>query len=117
MDNDEHKKRLRHAADWVIIIGATVLSVCHFSFIIWEVKTRNGWLDNLVKNHYPAIIVMPSYGFASLCLILLLDRNSKERIKFKAFGFEFDGASAPIILWIASFLACACVLRLTWPLT
>lgn len=112
---DRDSKRLRGLAHWAILSGAAIYAAFHFGFIIWQAVRDRGWLiDEIVKKHYAAVIVLPSFGFAALCLIVLLDERSKEKMKLKALGFEFEGASGPIILWIACFLACACALKLTW---
>jgi hypothetical protein len=115
MSTEPNQNRLRGTAYWLIVIAASLYAAFHFGFIIWQATRDRGWLvDEIVKKHYAAVIVLPSFGFASLCLIILLDQRSKDKMKFKALGFDFEGASGPIVLWIACFLACACALRLTW---
>ena len=112
---DDHSFGMRRLAHGLLIAGACIYAAFHFGFIVWQAVRDGGWLvDEIVKKHYAAVIVLPSFGFAAACLIMLFDQRAEDRIKIKALGFEFEGASGPIVLWIAGFLACACALRLTW---
>jgi len=115
MSTNSNQKTLRGVSYWLIVAAASVYAAFHFGFIIWQATRDRGWLvDEIIKKHYASVIVLPSFGFAALCLIILLDQRSPEKMKFKALGFEFEGASGPVVLWIACFLACACALKLTW---
>ena len=115
MNDKERPKKLRGIAYWTILAGAALYAFFHFGFIVWQATRDSSWLvDEIVKKHYAAVIVLPSFGFAAACLIILFDQRSTEQLRFKALGFEFSGASAPIVLWIACFLACASALKLTW---
>jgi len=114
VSNDQHD-RLRKLATWVILFCAGLYAAFHFGFIIWHAARNSNWLiKEIVQKHYAAIIVLPSAGFAALCLVLFLDIRSRQQMKFKALGFEFEGAAGPIILWIMSFLACAIGIKLLW---
>jgi hypothetical protein len=111
---DQHN-RLKKLATWVIVFCAGLYALFHFGFIIWHAAHNTDWLiQEIVQKHYAAIIVLPSAGFAALCLVLFLDIRSAQQMKLRALGFEFEGASGPIILWIMSFLACAIGIRLLW---
>ena len=114
MTNDQHD-RLRKLATWVILFCAGLYAAFHFGFIIWHAARNSDWLiKEIVEKHYSAIIVLPSAGFAALCLVLFLDIRSPQQMKFRALGFEFEGAAGPIVLWIMSFLSCAIGIKLLW---
>jgi len=114
VSNDPHD-RLRKLATWIILFCAGLYAAFHFGFIVWHAARHSDWLINeIIQKHYAAIIVLPSAGFAALCLVLFLDIRSPQQMKFKALGFEFEGAAGPIILWVMSFLACAIGIKLLW---
>lgn len=52
-------------------------------------------------------IVLVSYSVVTAFIVVLTLNSVVGEIKFKAPGFEFEGASGPIVLWIACFLAIA----------
>lgn len=113
--NDEQHTRLKRIATWIVLFCAGLYAVFHFGFIIWHSAHNSNWLvQEIIQKHYAAAIVLPSGGFAALCLVLFLDVRSTHQMKFKALGFEFEGASGPIVLWIMCFLACAVGIKLLW---
>ena len=57
-------------------------------------------------------IVFVCFSVVTEFIVVLTINFVVGEIKFKAPGFEFEGASGPIVLWIVCFLAI--VLSLTW---
>jgi hypothetical protein len=57
---------------------------------------------------------LPFAGFAALGLVLLLESRSEQPIEFSGLGFQFKGASGPIVLWIMCYLAMALCIKLLW---
>lgn len=112
--NDETNERIRRVASWVILCFAGLFSLFHFGFIMFHAFRNSDWLlHEIVEKHYAAMIVLPSAGYAALCLVLFLDWRF-QKMRFKALGFEFEGAAGPIVLWVLCFLACAIGIRLLW---
>ena len=71
-------------------------------------------LFQILYAHFLAIVGLPFVGFASLALVLLLESRSDQPLEFKALGFEFKGASGPIVLWVLCFIAITGCLKLVW---
>jgi hypothetical protein len=64
-------------------------------------------------DHFAATIGLPSAALAALCLVYFLEHTSGP-IQFKGLGFEFKGASGPIVMWVICFLAIAGAIKLLW---
>lgn len=50
---------------------------------------------------------------SAFCIVLILDAKLG-RMEFEALGFEFRGASGPVVLWVLSFLAFDFAIWLLW---
>jgi len=69
-------------------------------------------LDAMIE-HFPATIGLPAAALTSLFVVVYLESSSGP-IKFKGLGFEFEGASGPVVLWAFCFLCVAGAIRLLW---
>jgi len=110
----QSSQRIKSLVNWAFFGAAVLYSVFHAGFVIWHAVTGNPRLLNAVYEHFAAIIALPFAGFAALGLVLLLESRSDQPLEFKALGFEFKGASGPIVLWVICFLAVVISLRLLW---
>jgi hypothetical protein len=70
-------------------------------------------LSNIVGPHYAAVIVMPSMAYFTLVLLLYFKWRN-DPLKFKGLGFDFDGMSGPIVLWLLSVLMFSVSTKLLW---
>lgn len=75
---------------------------------------RSG-LVPLCLRHLPTVFGLPCAALASLTLVLLL-RTVQGNIRLSGLGFEFRGASGPILMWILCFLAITFAVVKTWEL-
>ena len=107
-------ERLKRYVNWALFTGAAVYSTFHAGFVIWNTIRGTDRLINEVYDHFAAIVGLPFAGFAALALVLLLESRSDQPIEFKAVGFEFKGASGPIVLWALCFLAITGCMKLVW---
>jgi hypothetical protein len=62
------------------------------------------YLIKKIDEDFHVIIGLPVAAAGALMIVIFL-RTTEGRIKFEAFGFKFEGASGPIVLWILVFLA------------
>jgi hypothetical protein len=83
-------------------------------FVIWHAVNNQVWLLDQVRNHYAALIGLPFAAYAAVCLVLFLESRYDDPIEFKALGFEFKGASGPIVLWVICFLVISICMKLLW---
>ncbi len=67
----------------------------------------------ILKDHFAAIVGMPvAAAFAFLIVVFL--RQTEGPIEFKGLGFDFQGPSGQIAMWVVCFLAIAGALKLLW---
>lgn len=85
----------------------------YFAAILW-LSLTGAW-DSVVLHHFAAVVGLPSAALAAMFVVLVL-RTVAGPIELKIPGFEFKGASGPIVMWIACFLAIAFAVHWLWPL-
>ncbi|QND41120.1 hypothetical protein HB771_34105 (plasmid) [Rhizobium leguminosarum bv. viciae] len=115
-DNDSVAIR-RSDLDNLIYIAAAIGvagSFFLFGLFLWNEWRNPGW--NGVFLHFPATVGLPCAAAGSFIVIALF-RVTEGTIKFKGPGFEFEGASGPIVLWAMCFPAITAAIRIVWPLT
>ena len=105
---------MRRAAQMLVLAGAFCFGAVFIMGAIGTIATQL-WVVELAREHFAATVGLPFAALASLCLVVILEINAGP-IHIRGFGFEFRGASGPIIMWIFSFLAIVTAIKLTWPL-
>jgi hypothetical protein len=58
-------------------------------------------------------IGLPLAAIASICVVLFF-KYATGPVEFKALGFEFSGASGPVVLWVMCLLAITPGIRVLW---
>jgi len=104
---------LRKWMSWLAVSGASLFAVAFFASIVW-ISVYGAW-DQVARRHFAAVIGLPSAALAALFIVLVL-RTVAGPIELKIPGFEFRGASGPIVMWILCFLAIALAISWLWPL-
>ena len=111
---DSTESRFRKVAIWVLLgLMVVICSSVFFAFVAYG-KTDELWIP-IAKNHFAAVVGLPTAALASLCIVLIL-RISSGPVEFEAWGLKFKGAAAPIVFWILCFLTIAVCIRMLWPL-
>ena len=113
-DEDGVSVSLRKAYLRIVIISTAALVALYITILI--LSGHRGDFPQLAYNHAGTAFGIPCAAMVSLALVLLL-RTVSGNIQFKALGFEFKGASGPIIMWILCFLSLVLAIVKTWPLT
>jgi len=103
----------RRVFGWVALVAAGTWGIFVGGFLAYQTLQPNSWMVGLVQKQFPAVILVPMSGLASLCIVLLL-RLSSGPLEFKAVGFEFRGASGQVVLWVVCFLALILSVKLLW---
>ena len=80
------------------ILGLTFFAYLIFIFVWFTILGIAPSIAEIIEKQGLAMIVFPSACFASLVAVMVLERASGD-IEFKALGFEFKGAAAPLVLW------------------
>ena len=107
-------QRLKIVVNWVFFLAAMAYSCFHVYFVISNSLHETPWLMTLLKEHFAAIVVLPFAGYAALALVLLLESRYDTPLEIKAFGFEFKGASGPIVLWAVCMLSIVAGIKALW---
>lgn len=109
----EGSERIRRIMGWSIVAAG----LGFIGWFAWEIFM--GSLRPVVLRmshlHYATVVGIPCSGLGALFIVLLL-RTVAGDVQFKAFGFEFKGASGPIIMWILCFGALVLAMAKTWDL-
>lgn len=93
-----------------MLIVVIVIVVC---FPVYLFSVNGPWLVDIMSAHPAIALGLPLAASMAICLVVLLE-SSEGPIEFEGLGFKFRGASGPIILWVLSFLAIVCAIRLLW---
>lgn len=107
------EERFRAIAGWLVFLGTGVFSIVFLGFIVFHSWGSNSWILEVVKQHFAATVGLPLAAIASICVVLLF-KYATGPIEFKALGFEFRGASGPVVLWVMCLLAITLGIRLLW---
>lgn len=68
----------------------------------------------LVVGHFPVVVGLPMAAIASFVLVAYLQQRSGEGLKFKGLGFEFEGPSGQVVLWVLCFIVIALMIKVMW---
>jgi hypothetical protein len=109
----ESGERTRKIMGWGIV-AAGLGFICWFGGEIFMGSLRDV-VFGMARLHYGTVVGIPCSGLGALFIVLLL-RNVAGEVQFTAFGFEFKGASGPIIMWILCFWALTFGMIKTWNL-
>jgi hypothetical protein len=107
------KKLFRKVFGWVVLIGTTAWGVFAGAFLAYHSLQPNSWLVELFQKHFAALLGVPMAALMSMCVVILL-RYASGPVEFKVPGFEFQGASGQVVLWVVCFLAFVTALKLLW---
>jgi hypothetical protein len=97
----------------LLVVVAMVIFTITYLYQLWLFGTFNGALSSILIEHIPAAIGLPLAALASACIVAIFEFQSGS-IEIKGVGFEFRGASGPIILWIFCLLAIVSAIKILW---
>lgn len=101
---------------WVIVL--TIMGALAFATImtLWVVfiDLSKEQYAKLILDHFPALVGLPMGAIASFMLVTFLRQRSGEGIRFKGLGFEFDGPSGEVVLWILCFITITIAIKALW---
>lgn len=96
---------------WVLVILAPLLG--GVTLITLALRLPPDVMARVVEKQFAAVIGLP-LAAAMAGLVVLILRHTEGPIKFKGLGFEFEGASGQVILWVICFLSIAGAIRFLW---
>lgn len=117
MNESKEEKKLRLIVDIVLLVFTSTFGGILYFGGLYHLFTSNAeWLIQIMKQHYAAVIIPPLMMVGSLVVVIAL-RMSEGPMKFKLLGFEFEGSSTPIIMWVLVYLVMTLSVTILWPLS
>jgi hypothetical protein len=68
----------------------------------------------VLLEHFACVVGLPMAAIASLFIVLVCEIFARDKIRFKVLGFEFEGASGQVILWVLCFITMTAALNILW---
>jgi hypothetical protein len=96
----------------IVLLGAGIFAAAYLLSLAYTMIFQP-WFIETMKPRLAAGIGLPLAALATMGVVVILEINSGN-IKFKGLGFEFEGTSGPIVLWIFVFLSIAGAIKLLW---
>lgn len=106
------EQRIRFYFSYLVVIGVGLVTFMTFTIANIMIIAKGIWED-IAREHFAAIIGLPSAAAAALFLVLVLSTTSGD-IEFEGLSFKFRGAAGPLAFWIACFLAITLAIKLVW---
>jgi hypothetical protein len=110
--DERYNLLMRRVAQMLVLAGAFCFGAVFIMGAIGTIATQL-WVVELAREHFASTVGLPFAALAALCLVVILEINAGP-IHIRGFGFEFRGASGPIIMWVFCFLAIVAAIKLTW---
>ena len=91
----------------VIPVATSSLLLGFMSFIPYDIML------GIVKQNFAAIVGLPFAAVFSIFLVVMLQQTSGP-VKFEGLGFQFEGTSGQVVLWVFCFLSITGAIKLLW---
>jgi hypothetical protein len=105
-------RSVRQVARWAVLLAAATWGVFAGGFLAYN-SLGDRFIFELTKKQFGAMILVPLAALMALCVVIILEWTTG-KIKLKVPGFELEGASGPIVLWVCCFLAIVGAFRAFW---
>lgn len=106
------EQRIKFYFSYAVVLGVGILAFIMFSITNIMIVFTGIWTE-IAREHFAAIIGLPSAAAAALFLVLVLSTTAG-RIEFEGLGFKFRGAAGPLVFWIGCFLAITAAIKILW---
>lgn len=107
------QENLRRYASWIFVIGCTFATTAFFVLAFMGAKRYPDFYAVSIE-HFATVLGLPFAAIASLFIVTIFKVFIGGNLSFKFLGFEFTGASGPIVLWVVCFLAITLSICTTW---
>jgi len=107
-------KKLRFIVDAVIMASCFLFGGSLYFGGLYELFAHHpDWMIEIIKTHFAGLIIPPLMMVGAIVVVIAL-RMSEGPIKLKAFGIEFEGAAAPLIMWSFIYLVLLMSVKELW---
>ena len=89
---------------WGIIVGFAIFAAILFVALVAAIWSKWDEFLRQLAPHLVSITGLAGMGVAALFLVAGFE-NVYGPIKFSGPGFNFEGASGPLVLWVIAFLS------------
>lgn len=115
MKNENDKKiKIREASEWIFVIMACVFGMCLFGGgLYYLLLDPQSWLIRIIRDQFAAIILPPLMMVSAMVVVISL-KISGGPVKFKILGFDFEGTSSQVIMWVLVYLVFVFSVKLLW---
>ena len=96
---------------WLLVILAPLAG--GIAIILLALRTPPDLLVRIIEKQFAVVVGLPLAAVLAAFIVIAL-RHTEGPIKLKGLGFEFDGASGQVILWVICFLAIAGAIHMLW---
>src|SRR5438067_286474 len=94
--------------------GSVILGIAMIGLlVIWLRGFSEAWGPELIKDHFAAVIGLPTAALGASCVIIAF-RQTEGPIEFEVLTFKLKGAAGPVVLWTLCFFVIAAAIKLLW---
>jgi hypothetical protein len=109
---ESEEERIQSTAFWFAVAVAVGGGIV-FLYTIYIVAVGFRYWEELLRDHFAAIIGLPAAAALAFALVVFL-RQTDGPIEFEGLGFKFKGAAGQVAMWIACFLAVSAAIKFCW---
>lgn len=103
---ESEEERIQSTAFWFAVAAAVGGGIV-FLYTIYIVAVGFRYWEELLRDHFAAIIGLPAAAALAFALVVFL-RQTDGPIEFEGLGFKFKGAAGQVAMWICLFSGCIC---------
>lgn len=112
----KEERRFRLIVDMAILGFSSIFgSILYFGGLYHLFYAKPQWLIDLISGHFVALLVPPLMMIGAIVVVIAL-KITDGPAKFKVLGFEFEGASAPIVMWSMVYMILTLSVTILWGL-
>lgn len=113
-DDQQASEEFRQTIDWIVVVLALLFGVIFFSGGLYYLFiVQADWLIQIIKDHFNAI-VMPPLAMTSSIFVVSILKIASGPVKLNFLGMQFEGSSAPIVMYLAVFSSFIISINMMW---
>jgi hypothetical protein len=114
-------RAMQQLASAAVFVGLVLFAGAFFvggALALWHAQNQApAYMADELKHHFAAVVGLPSAALLALWIVMFLEQRADGTLKMKGLGFELEGGSGQIVLWVIVFLAITTGIRVAWSCT